>query len=49
LPRLKKSCPSDITRVKHLLDVNFNANTKGNLKILKVIADFDMFRVEIDS
>jgi galactonate dehydratase len=32
-----------------LLDLNFNAKTKGYLKILKAIADFDMFWVEIDS
>jgi galactonate dehydratase len=32
-----------------LLDLNFNAKTEGYLKILKSIADFDMFWVEIDS
>ena len=32
-----------------LLDLNFNAKTEGFLKILKAIADFDMFWVEIDS
>jgi len=32
-----------------LLDLNFNAKTEGYLKILKAIADFDMFWVEIDS
>jgi hypothetical protein len=31
-----------------LLDLNFNAKTEGYLKILKAIADFDMFWVEID-
>jgi galactonate dehydratase len=32
-----------------LLDLNFNAKTEGYVKILKSIADFDMFWVEIDS
>jgi galactonate dehydratase len=32
-----------------LLDLNFNTKTEGYLKILKAIADFDMFWVEIDS
>jgi galactonate dehydratase len=32
-----------------LLDLNFNAKTEGYLRILKAIADFDMFWVEIDS
>jgi galactonate dehydratase len=32
-----------------LLDLNFNAKTQGYLKILRAIADFDMFWVEIDS
>jgi galactonate dehydratase len=32
-----------------LLDLNFNAKTEGYLKILRTIADFDMFWVEIDS
>jgi galactonate dehydratase len=32
-----------------LLDLNFNAKTEGYLKILRSIADFDMFWVEIDS
>ena len=32
-----------------LLDLNFNAKTEGYLKILRAIADFDMFWVEIDS
>ena len=32
-----------------LLDLNFNAKTEGYLKILRRIADFDMFWVEIDS
>jgi L-alanine-DL-glutamate epimerase-like enolase superfamily enzyme len=32
-----------------LLDLNFNAKTEGYLKILKAIADFDIFWVEIDS
>ncbi len=32
-----------------LLDLNFNAKTEGYVKILKAIADFDMFWVEIDS
>jgi len=32
-----------------LLDLNFNAKTEGYLKILREIADFDMFWVEIDS
>ncbi len=31
-----------------LLDLNFNAKTEGYLKILRTIADFDMFWVEID-
>ncbi len=32
-----------------LLDLNFNAKTEGYLKILREIADLDMFWVEIDS
>jgi galactonate dehydratase len=32
-----------------LLDLNFNAKTEGYLKILRAIAEFDMFWVEIDS
>jgi galactonate dehydratase len=32
-----------------LLDLNFNAKTERYLKILKAIADFDTFWVEIDS
>jgi L-alanine-DL-glutamate epimerase-like enolase superfamily enzyme len=32
-----------------LLDLNFNAKTEGYLKMLREIADFDMFWVEIDS
>jgi len=32
-----------------LLDLNFNAKTEGYLKILRSIADIDMFWVEIDS
>ncbi len=32
-----------------LLDLNFNAKTEGYLKILRTIADLDMFWVEIDS
>ncbi|MBV9861285.1 MAG: mandelate racemase/muconate lactonizing enzyme family protein [Alphaproteobacteria bacterium] len=32
-----------------LLDLNFNAKTEGYVKILKAIADIDMFWVEIDS
>jgi L-alanine-DL-glutamate epimerase-like enolase superfamily enzyme len=32
-----------------LLDLNFNAKTEGYLRILRAIADFDMFWVEIDS
>ncbi|MPZ29413.1 MAG: mandelate racemase/muconate lactonizing enzyme family protein [Rhodospirillales bacterium] len=32
-----------------LLDLNFNASTEGYLKILRAIADLDMFWVEIDS
>ena len=32
-----------------LLDLNFNAKTEGYLKILRAIADIDMFWVEIDS
>jgi L-alanine-DL-glutamate epimerase-like enolase superfamily enzyme len=32
-----------------LLDLNFNAKTEGYLKILREIADIDMFWVEIDS
>ena len=31
-----------------LLDLNFNAKTEGYLKILRAIADIDMFWVEID-
>ena len=32
-----------------LLDLNFNAKTEGYLKILRSIADLDMFWIEIDS
>ena len=32
-----------------LLDLNFNASTEGYLKILRAIADLDMFWIEIDS
>jgi galactonate dehydratase len=32
-----------------LLDLNFNAKTEGYLKILRAIADLDMFWVEIDT
>jgi L-alanine-DL-glutamate epimerase-like enolase superfamily enzyme len=32
-----------------LLDLNFNARTEGYLKILRAIADMDLFWVEIDS
>jgi galactonate dehydratase len=32
-----------------LLDLNFNARTEGYLKILRAIADIDMFWIEIDS
>ena len=32
-----------------LLDLNFNAKTEGYLKILRAIADIDMFWIEIDS
>jgi len=32
-----------------LLDLNFNAKTEGYLKILRAIADIDMFWVEIDT
>ena len=32
-----------------LLDLNFNAKTEGYVRIVKAIADFDMFWVEIDS
>ena len=32
-----------------LLDLNFNAKTEGYLKILRAIAEMDMFWVEIDS
>lgn len=35
--------------VELLLDLNFNARTEGFLKILRAIADFDLFWVEIDS
>ena len=35
--------------VQLLLDLNFNCKTEGYLKILREIADFDMFWVEIDS
>jgi len=35
--------------VELLLDLNFNAKTEGFLKILRAIADLDMFWVEIDS
>ncbi len=32
-----------------LLDLNFNAKTEGYLKILREIADLDLFWVEIDT
>ncbi|MSO76643.1 MAG: mandelate racemase/muconate lactonizing enzyme family protein [Alphaproteobacteria bacterium] len=32
-----------------LLDLNFNAKTEGYLKILRAIADMDMFWIEIDT
>lgn len=32
-----------------LLDLNFNAKTEGYVKILREIADLDMFWIEIDS
>jgi L-alanine-DL-glutamate epimerase-like enolase superfamily enzyme len=32
-----------------LLDLNFNARTEGYLKILRAIADLDLFWIEIDS
>src|SRR5438093_431396 len=32
-----------------LLDLNFNAKTEGYLRILRTLADFDMFWIEIDS
>jgi L-alanine-DL-glutamate epimerase-like enolase superfamily enzyme len=32
-----------------LLDLNFNAKTEGYLKILRTLADFEMFWIEIDS
>ena len=32
-----------------LLDLNFNAKTEGYLRILRAIADLDMFWIEIDS
>ncbi|MGH7113149.1 MAG: enolase C-terminal domain-like protein, partial [Stellaceae bacterium] len=32
-----------------LLDLNFNAKTEGYLKILRAIAPYDMFWIEIDS
>jgi L-alanine-DL-glutamate epimerase-like enolase superfamily enzyme len=32
-----------------LLDLNFNAKTEGYVKILRAIADLDMFWIEIDS
>jgi len=32
-----------------LLDLNFNAKTEGFVKILRAIAEFDMFWIEIDS
>ena len=35
--------------VDMLLDLNFNAKTEGYLKILREIADLDMFWIEIDS
>ena len=35
--------------VEILLDLNFNAKTEGYLKILRALADFELFWVEIDS
>jgi galactonate dehydratase len=32
-----------------LLDLNFNAKTEGYLRILREIADLDLFWVEIDT
>ena len=46
LAAIREGAGSDIDL---LLDLNFNAKTEGYLKILKSIADFDMFWVEIDS
>src|SRR6516225_2791118 len=46
LAAIREGAGSDIDL---LLDLNFNAKTEGYLKILKAIADFDMFWVEIDT
>ena len=35
--------------IEILLDLNFNAKTEGFIKILRAIADLDLFWVEIDS
>jgi L-alanine-DL-glutamate epimerase-like enolase superfamily enzyme len=37
------------SNVDLLLDLNFNAKTEGYLKILRAIAHFDMFWIEIDT
>jgi L-alanine-DL-glutamate epimerase-like enolase superfamily enzyme len=46
LEALRKGAGPD---VDILLDLNFNAKTEGYLKILRAIADLDIFWVEIDS
>src|SRR5215467_1452557 len=46
---LEAICDGAGPDVDLLLDLNFNAKTEGYLKILRAIADFDMFWVEIDS
>ncbi len=35
--------------VEILIDLNFNAKTEGYLRILRALADFDLFWVELDS
>jgi L-alanine-DL-glutamate epimerase-like enolase superfamily enzyme len=46
LEAFRDGCGPDVDM---LLDLNFNAKTEGYLKILREIADLDMFWIEIDS
>jgi len=46
LEAIREGAGSDIDL---LLDLNFNARTEGYLKILRAIADLDMFWIEIDT
>jgi galactonate dehydratase len=46
---LEALCEGTGPEIEILLDLNFNAKTEGFLKILRAIADLDLFWVEIDS